>query len=239
MKTAILLIPVLALAAAAQAQEAPKKWKDAAELSYVQTSGNSKTTTLSAKNLFNYDWQKAALELAAGGLGTKSGTSVTGEQYNASEKVSWKLTGKNYTFEKIAWDKNRFAGIKDRWDLGVGVGRHILESADDQLFAEVGGGYMFEDRMPGSENKSFGTYRGYAKYIRTLSATANASQDFEYLGNLKESDGYRMNAETALVASISSHFSLKASHVWKYVNSPSAGFRKTDTINMLSLIVNY
>src|SRR3989338_2553555 len=117
MKTAILLIPVLALAAAAQAQEAPKKWKDAAELSYVQTSGNSKTTTLSAKNLFNYDWQKAALELAAGGLGTKSGTSVTGEQYNASEKVSWKLTGKNYTFEKIAWDKNRFAGIKDRWDL--------------------------------------------------------------------------------------------------------------------------
>lgn len=239
MKTAILLIPVLALAAAAQAQEAPKKWKDAAELSYVQTSGNSKTTTLSAKNLFNYDWQKAALELTAGGLGTKSGTSVTGEQYNASEKVSWKLTGKNYTFEKIAWDKNRFAGIKDRWDLGVGVGRHILESADDQLFAEVGGGYMFEDRMPGSENKSFGTYRGYAKYIRTLSATANASQDFEYLGNLKESDGYRMNAETALVASISSHFSLKASHVWKYVNSPSAGFRKTDTINMLSLIVNY
>jgi len=205
----------------------------------VQTSGNSKTTTLSAKNLFNYDWQKAALELTAGGLGTKSGTSVTAEQYNASEKVSWKLTGKNYTFEKAAWEKNRFAGFKDRWDLGLGVGRHILESADNQLFAEVGGGYIFEDRMPGAENKSFGTYRGYAKYIRTLSPTANASQDLEYLGNLKESDGYRMNAETALVASISTHFSLKASHVWKYANSPSAGFKKTDTINMLSLIVNY
>ncbi len=239
MKTAILLIPVLALAAAAQAQEAPKKWKDAAELSYVQTSGNSKTSTISAKNLFNYDWQKAALELVAGGLGTKSGTSVTAEQYNASEKVSWKLTGKNYTFEKIAWDKNRFAGFKDRWDLGVGFGRHILQSDDNQLFAELGGGYIWEDRLPGAENASFGTYRAYAKYIRTLSATANASQDFEYLGNLKESDGYRMNAETALVASISTHFSLKASHVWKFVNSPSAGFRKTDTINMLSLIVNY
>lgn len=239
MKTAILLIPVMALAAAAQAQEAPRKWKDAAELSYVQTSGNSKTSTISAKNLFNYDWQKAALELVAGGLGTKSGASVTAEQYNASEKISWKLSGKNYTFEKVAWDKNRFAGIKDRWDLGVGLGRHLLESADNQLFAELGVGYIFEDRMPGSENTSFGTWRGYAKYIRTLSPTANASQDLEYLGNLKESDGYRMNAETALVASINSHFSLKASHVWKFVNSPSAGFRKTDTMNMLSLIVNY
>ena len=238
MKKVIFCLPLLALTAGAYAQEA-KPWKDAAELSYVQTSGNSKTTTLSAKNLFNYDWQKAALELTAGGLGTKSGTSVTAEQYNASEKVSWKLTGKNYTFEKAAWEKNRFAGFKDRWDLGLGVGRHILESADNQLFAEVGGGYIFEDRMPGAENKSFGTYRGYAKYIRTLSPTANASQDLEYLGNLKESDGYRMNAETALVASISTHFSLKASHVWKYANSPSAGFKKTDTINMLSLIVNY
>jgi len=238
MKKVIFCLPLLALTAGAYAQEA-KPWKDAAELSYVQTSGNSKTSTISAKNLFNYDWQKAALELTAGGLGTKSGTSVTAEQFNASEKVSWKLTGKNYTFEKAAWDKNRFAGIKDRWDFGVGVGRHILESADNQLFAEVGGGYIFEDRMPGSDNTSFGTYRAYAKYIRTLSATANASQDFEYLGNLKESDGYRMNAETALVASISTHFSLKASHVWKFVNSPSAGFRKTDTMNMLSLIVNY
>ncbi|MEK9144534.1 MAG: hypothetical protein AAB339_02865, partial [Elusimicrobiota bacterium] len=61
-------------AASALAQEAvpAKKWKDAAELSYVQTSGNSKSSTLSAKNLFNYDWERAALELAAAGLGTES-----------------------------------------------------------------------------------------------------------------------------------------------------------------------
>ncbi|MCM2266270.1 MAG: DUF481 domain-containing protein [Elusimicrobiales bacterium] len=232
---------VLGLAAPALAQEAaaPKKWKDTAELSYVQTSGNSKTATTAAKNLFNYDWGKTALEMTAGGLGTRSRNTVTAEQYNASEKVSFKLTGKNYAFQKTGWDKNRFAGFKDRWDLGLGVGRHILEKGNDNLFAEIGGGYIFEDRMPGAENQSFGTYRGYAKYIRTLSASANASQDLEYLGNLKDSEGYRMNAETAIVTSISTHFSLKASYVWKFANSPSAGFRKTDTINSVAIIVNY
>lgn len=229
---------ILGLAAPLTAQET-KPWKDAAELSYVQTSGNSKTSTLSGKNLFNYDWGKTALEVAAGGLGTKSRNSVTAEQYNASEKLSFKLTGKNYAFQKTAWDKNRFAGIQDRWDVAFGVGRHLLETAGNNLFAEAGGGYVFEDRMPGGDNQSFGSYRAYAKYIRTLSATANASQDLEYLGNLKESDGYRMNSETALVASISTHFSLKASHVWKFVNSPGAGFKKTDTLNMLAIIVNY
>lgn len=241
MNNLIAAVLLLSAAAPAFAQEAaaPKKWKDTAELSYVQTAGNAKTSTTAAKNLFNYDWGKTALELTAGGLGTKSRNTVTAEQYNASEKVSFKLTGKNYAFQKTSWDKNRFAGIKDRYDVGLGVGRHILEKGNDNLFAEVGGGYIFEDRLPGAENKSFGTYRGYAKYIRTLSASANASQDLEYLGNLKDSKGYRMNAETSLVTSISTHFSLKASHVWKFVNSPSAGFKKTDTMNSMAIIVNY
>ena len=238
MKTLIACIPLL-LAAAVQAQEAPKSWKDAAELSYVQTSGNSKTSTLSAKNLFNYDWRKAALEVAAGGLGTQSRNVQTAEQYGAHQKVSLKLAGKNYAFEKTAWNKDRFAGIKDRHDLSVGVGRNFLDTADDKLFAEAGGGYIFEDRLPGSDNQSFGTYRAYAKYIRTLSATANASQDLEYLGNLKESKGYRMNAETALVTSISTHFSLKASRTWKFVNQPVTGFRKADEMTSMAVIVNY
>jgi putative salt-induced outer membrane protein YdiY len=48
-----------------------------------------------------------------------------------------------------------------------------------------------------------------------------------------------MNAETAIVASISTHFSLKAAYAWKYVNLPSAGFKKTDTVTSMAIIVNY
>jgi putative salt-induced outer membrane protein len=238
MNRSIIAALTLGLACPAAAQEAPKKWKDTAELSYVQTSGNSKTSTLSAKNLFNYDWRKAALELTAGGLGTSTQDTVTAEQYNASEKVSFKFPGRNYAFQKTSWDKNRFAGIKDRFDIGLGLGRLLIDRAYDQFFVEAGGGYIFEDRLA-SENQSFGTYRGYGKYTRVLSPTANASQDLEYLGNLKDSDGYRMNAETALVTSISTNFSLKAAYQWKYVNAPAAGFKKTDTLTSMAIIVNY
>jgi len=231
---------LVCFASSAMAQEAaaPKKWKDAAELSYIQTSGNSKTSTIAAKDLFNYDWEKAALEVMAGGLGTKSRNVVTSEQFSASEKVSWKFTGRNYTFEKAGWYKDRFAGIKDRYDIGVGLGRHIMDTANDKLFAEAGFGYIWEDRTR-SANESYGTYRGYAKYIRTLSATANASQDFEYIGDMQDAKGYRMDAETAVVASISTHFSLKASHLWKFSNRPPPGFKKTDTMNSVAVIVNY
>ena len=240
MKKTVIAVALTFFAASAMAQEAaaPKKWKDTAELSYVQTSGNSKTSTLSAKNLYNYDWEKTALEVVAGGLGTSSRNTVTAEQYNASEKVSFKLAGKNYAFQKTAWDKNRFAGIKDRYDLALGLGRNLLDTADNKLSLEAGAGYIFEDRLL-SDNQTFGTYRGYAKYIKSLSTTANASQDLEYLGNLKHSKGYRMNAETAIVTSISTHFSLKAAYLWKFTNSPAAGFKKTDTITSMAIIVNY
>lgn len=238
MNKMIAAVFLLGLASSVTAQEPLKKWKDAAELSYVQTSGNSKTSTISGKNLFSYDWRKAALELTAGGLGTSSGDTVTAEQYNAAEKVSFKFPGRNYAFQKNSWEKNRFAGIKDRYDLGLGLGRLLVDRSYDQFYMEAGGGYIFEDRLA-SENKSFGTYRGYVKYTRILSPTANASQDLEYLGNLEDAKGYRMNAETALITSISTHFSLKAAYQWKYVNAPGAGFRKTDTLTSVAIIVNY
>ena len=230
--------PESASAAAPQEPTAPKKWKETAEISYVQTTGNSVTSSISGKNLFNYDWEKAALELAGGGLRTRSQHVAIAEQFNASEKVSWKLTGRNYAFEKIAWDRNRFAGVRSRYDYALGVGRELMDRPNDKFSMEAGGGYIFEDRMH-SDNQTFGTYRGYAKYIRILSPTANASQDFEYLGNLEHPKGYRTNAETALVTSISTHFSLKASYVWHYSNSPAEGFKKPDTITAVTLIVNY
>lgn len=235
---AIALILAIALSGAAAASDTAKPWKDTAELSYVKTTGNSKNSTLSAKNLFNYDWTKAALELAAGGLGTNSDGSTTAEQYNAHEKVSFKFSGNNYAFEKVGWEKNRFSNIQDRWDFGLGLGRNLLDSDSDKLSLEAGFGYIAEDRIT-SENEDFGTYRGYLKYWRRLSPTAHATQDLEWLGNLKDSSGYRVNAETALVASINSHMSMKASYVWKLVNKPGAGFTRKDTITGVSLIINY
>jgi putative salt-induced outer membrane protein len=235
-----ILATILFLAAAMPAAAAgeAKPWKDTAELSYVKTTGNSRNSTLAAKNLFNYDWAKAALELAAGGLGTNSDGSTTAEQYNAHEKVSLKLSGKNYAFERLGWEKNRFANIQDRWDAGLGLGRNLIDKENDRLSLEAGGGYIWEDRIT-SKNEDFGTYRGYMKYWHKLSPTAHASQDLEWLGNLKDSSGYRVNAETALVASINSHMSMKASYVWKMVNKPGAGFTRKDTITGVSLIINY
>ena len=68
------------------------------------------------------------LELTGDALGASSGNTVTSEQYDASEKVNWMLkeNGKNYLYERFAWNKNRFAGIDDQYNSSVGLGRRLF-----------------------------------------------------------------------------------------------------------------
>lgn len=230
---------ICCFAVASRAEDAPKKaWKDAAELSLVSTTGNNFTQTTSGKNVFNYDWTGAGLEIFGSGLGAKSEGRVTAEEYNAGEKVSWKATDLNYLFERFNWTKNRFAGVRNRYESTVGAGRHLFKLERHTAFAELGGGHTSEERI-GSKSLKFVSGRAYAKYTFTISETANFSQDFEYLHNFDNPRDYRHNSETALTAALNGTFSIKLSYLWNRVGRPPAGFTRDDTKTAVSLIAAF
>ncbi|HRY30331.1 MAG TPA: DUF481 domain-containing protein [Elusimicrobiota bacterium] len=227
------------LFSAAYGEDAPaKKWSEKAQLTYLSANGNTKSSTLGASNEFQYNWTRAALDLTAGALGSQSKEEVTAEQYFAAEKVSWKLTARNYAFERTGWDKNRFAGIANRIDASVGLGRELIKTKRNDLILELGGGYVNEQRVK-APREDFSSGRAYSKYVFAISPQSAFSQDAEYLHNFEHPDGYRVNAETALVSAVSTHMSLKASYLVKYVNQPAPTFGKTDTLTSMALIFNY
>lgn len=220
------------------AQETNKPWTNATEFSAVTTNGNSKSDSINVKNAFQYKWTKTILDIWGGGLGTKSEGVVTAEQYSAGEKVSQKVTEHNYIFENFEWDSNRFAGHSHRYNASGGVGREILHSITNNLILELGAGYINEQRI-NTERNDFTSGRAFTKYVRRLSPTANASQDVEYLHNFEDGDDYRLNANTSLTASITTHFSMKIGYTVKFTNQPPPTFGKTDTVTSAALIVNY
>lgn len=222
------------------AEDAPKKpWKNATELSAVSANGNTKSQTVSAKNTFSYEWvSKTTLELIGGGLGAKSQGSTTAEKYFASEKLSQKLTDRDYVYQKFAWDKDRFSGIRNRYDNGVGAGREMWKTANDLLVAETGVGYINEQRI-NDDDEDFVSGRAYSKYTRKLSETANFSQDVEYLHNFENRRDFRVNTETALTAAINTAMALKVSYTWKHVGEPPAGFSRNDTVTSVALVATY
>lgn len=239
---AVLFLSHISISPFVRAEEAPaepkKAWSESAELSVVSANGNTKSTTSSAKNTFIYNWTRTILELVAGGLGSRNDGHTIAEQYNAHEKVSFKVSDRNYLFEKVGWDKNRFAGIDNRYDSSVGAGREIWKTPKNDWLVELGGGYISEERTVGPRN-DFGSGRFYTKYVHTISPTANFSQDGEYLINVEDDADYRAKTETALTAAMSTHLSLKVSYKWMHVGRPPVGFHKNDTLTTVGLLVNY
>ena len=230
---------ILSTARLAVAEDAPvKTWKDTTQFTYLSANGNTKSTTLGGSQLLQGSWKYVGLDIGGGALGSSNKQVVTAEQYNAFEKLSWKLDDRNYTFERVGWDKNRFAGISNRIDSSVGLGREFIKRPTDNLLFELGGGYINEQRVNALRD-DFAAGRAYSKYVHNFTAASNFSQDVEYLHNFKHPKGYRLNTETALVSAISTRMSMKLSYGWKHVAEPAPGFGKNDTLTSAALIFNY
>lgn len=235
----LFLVGALLLAAASSSAADAKPWKNTVELSFVSTNGNSKTQTTSAKDAFTYDFSaNTKTELEAGGLGARSEGRVTAEQYFAQEKVSQKVTDRNYVFERYRWDRNIFAGILHRHDFSIGAGRELWKTSKDLLIGEAAPGYINEERL-NERRKDYTSARARAKYTRELSATANFSQDAEYTVSLKDARDARLSTETALTAALTTALSVKNSFVWLHDARPPAGKRKDDTILSVALIASF
>lgn len=215
-----------------------KNWKNETQLSFLSTRGNSQSRTLGAGEKFNWSKDNRGFDLWADALNVESDHQRTSEKYDAGEKVERKLTDRNYVFERGLWESNRFAGFAERYDVSLGLGRDVIQSAVNELSVELGGGYINEQLVDAPRN-DFASGRAYAKYIRTFSPLSKFSQDGEYLHNFDSPNGYRVNTETALTAGLSTHLALKASYTWKHVHEPPAGFKRDDSTSLLSLLVNY
>lgn len=238
-KILLLFLSLLSVSGFVRAEDKPAKpWKSVTEASWVSAKGNTEATTLGAKENFSYNIKKTLLDLEAGALRATNNGATIAESYFAGEKISYKLSDRNYAYEKYRWDKDRFAGYTSRHDVSLGLGRELMKKAKDLLIAELGAGYVNEQRVNSPVN-DFATGRAYAKYTRTISETSNFTQDAEYLQNFENPDDFRSKTETAITAAISTHFSLKMSYVWKHVGSPPAGFKRNDTIATMGLVATY
>ena len=163
---------------------------------------------------------------------------MNAEQYAGGEKVDYKLTLRDYVYELFDWDANRFAGYRDQYNSSVGYGRKILDLKTDKLDAELGGGYLNQQRID-APRTDFATGRAYLKYVHQFTATSSFSQDVEYIHNFQSANGYHLNTETALTAALSAHLSLKTSYVWNRINEPAPGAGKDDTKLTAALVITY
>lgn len=229
---------LLALTTGSAMNAVADPWTDQAELSFVDTGGNTETTSLSAKNTLNGPLTgKLSLTWSLSGLLAETDGVTTAEQYFTEFRLDYAISKRFYGFGLVNWKQDEPAGLDNRTSFGLGAGYKILTGPVHELSAEAGANQVTEEFTDGSDD-DYTSGRLFAGYAWNISESSKVTQTVEYLTDFGDNDNYQTNTETAYISTVRETLSLKTSYDMQYDNDPPAGFKKTDTKLGVTLVFN-
>lgn len=219
---------------------AKKNWKDEGELSYVETGGNTDTSTLSAKNTLNYKFnEKTNGTWKVGVLNSENAGVKSAESYFSELRGDYLMTKHLYAALVAGWSKDKFAGIDSRYYVGPTVGYKILNGPKQFLKSEASLDYVNEE-YTNDTDADFTRGRLFGEYEYRFNEDNTFIQSLEFLQDFSDGDNYNVNSDSALISSLNEYFSLKTSYEIRHDNKPvPAILDKTDTTLRLSLLVSF
>ena len=222
----------------AEEKKDEKVLTDVAELSFVDTGGNTNVTNLSAHNTLKYvPTSKFAVTWGVNLLFAETEGEKTAERYFTDIRLDYNVYVQFYSFGLVSWLQDELAGIDDRYNSAAGLGYHWLTGPKQLLMTEAGLTYTIEEFIDGTDNEYLGG-RAYGKYTYLYSEKTQLYTWGEYLYDFEESENYMVNAEAGILTSVSDMLSLKASYQLKYDNEPPKGATETDTTVAVTLVAN-
>jgi len=222
--------------------EITSPWKTEAELGFVNTTGNTETTSTAAKFDTTYEVEKWRHNIHAEAFGqetqdeTTKESVVSAERYQLSGKTDYKFTELDYAFAVADLKKDRFSGFEYEHVFGVGYGRKLIKQLDMELDVEAGPGMRVYkvDNAPESEDEA--VLRLSADYWWQFTRSAKFTQ------KLKTDIGEEFTASesiTGLQAAINSTLALKLTHTIRHKSKVPVDTEKTDTETAVTLVYSF
>lgn len=242
-RAALAAVVLGAVSSPVLAAEAPG-WYSTADLSFVLSEGNSKTTSMGAKADLTRNWLRTSWDTTASFVYNSAaeptrraiGTSAADAQLEAGPRIT--------KSEKFFVDSTFMRRVTERfyWDLGGTFDRDEFAGLNARLLGKAGVGYMWENRDnsrfktgvaatftsqddvvddPETENEFFGLQlnaegerRFGNQYQHVYSSTLIGDQ------NLMDTDDLRINWDNSLAVAMTRRLALKAGVVLTFDNLP-------------------
>lgn len=216
---ALASLAVVAVPAAAQDAPKPPPTEFNADLGFVNVSGNTAVTTLNVgekllRRMAPWEFRQD-FSIVYGETDGEESSNL----WRASLRGDRNLSDKFALYVRTGFERNKFAGITSRFAEGLGGVLKLLNTDIDQL--EVQAGFEVTQQKTIDETTSFSSLRGAMAWKHKVGATASFSQSVEFLPNLDDSEDYRINSETTLLAPISQRIGMKASYQVRFDNQPA------------------
>jgi putative salt-induced outer membrane protein YdiY len=231
----LILAPDLEAAqAAAPPQEPPPRLEASAQLTFLDTRGNSTSQSLGAGGEVIWrpnPWVYAGKLIFAQ---SESDDALTARSLAALFRASRSLNNRVAVYGQYDFLRDSFAGVEQRHVIEGGLSFLAVDAAPHRLRFDAGVGYLHETR-PGEDFDSATMSLG-AGYRFAFSPTSEFTYAPRFLLTLADAGAWKFDQDVALTAALNTVLSLKVSHTLRYAAEPPAGFDTTDTIMAISLV---
>jgi putative salt-induced outer membrane protein len=218
---------------------AQRTWGGTIDLGYVDASGNTESRTFSLGE--NFKWKTSPRFTILQQLRSIYGEardSVIAKSFDTDLNGDYRMfDGVGVTFG-VGYDKNRFAGIKQRTEESVGLSWSAQTARGDSL--RLVGGILFTQQENTLNEKTDFTAAKTGLWFRTpVGKYAYFVENAEAIPNFDTSEDWRLNSESSLIAAFSSRLALKLSYLVRFDNLPEPGFLDTDRLFTAGIQVKY
>lgn len=237
--TVFVALPVGAQDAPAAAEKPEPLWTGNAALSFVSTSGNTKTTSLGLD--FSFVRRPTPWGLEIFGLYNRaedSGT-LTAERSLLGVKGTRSLNDRWDVFAGLSGEKDVFSGFERRTLLEAGVGYKAVSTDRLSLHLAAGATYTDENRVAPEPDARFAGAVASADLAWQISESAALTESLNYYPNFKTSNDWRMESTTAIEATLTDLLGLRLSYEYRHRNLPIDGNDSTDTTTKAALVVKF
>ena len=215
-------------------------WKSQAELGIVNTSGNSKTSTVNAKFDSTLEKDSWRHNVHAEALRTSSSSVLSANKYQASGQSDYKYNETDYAFGRINYEFDQFSGFDYQATLSGGYGKRVMNETDMTLDLEVGPGLRFFKidpiGLPPLDSDTDPFLRLAAKYSWAVSENAKFTED---LSTEIGSDLTVTKSVTGLQANINTTLAMKITFTVSNSSDVPVGSKKTDTATAVTLVYSF
>lgn len=209
-------------------------WTGQGLLGYSGVSGNSESSSLNAAVDLGKTYGKWSHAFGVDAFFSESKADKdsdkesTAERYGADYKANYAFNKHDYVFGTVAYQKDLFGGVNEKWLEAIGYGRRIIDLPAHTLNGEVGIGARQETSQPDpvtgvetKNNEAVGLIG--AKYNWAFSKTGNFYQN---LSTEIGSDNTYGESVTGVNAKLSDVMSLGASYTVKHNSGIQGDFGK-------------
>ena len=207
------------------------------ELSYVQTNGNTNTTTFSSKLEGTAALSKTESIKAKGSvLYSTNEENTSANKYNLELDYNYMINEKLYSYMGINYIKDELSDYDYRLNMGPGLGYKLIEDEIQTVDIQGGLDYAYDKYKDGLKD-NYLAGRSELNYKYKLSQSVEFKQMLSYLASFEDSEKYFVVSDSAIKVKMTQNLSLGISYGIDYTNKTIK--ENTDTKFLTSLIVDF